>query len=241
MTRDSNPQASDIVVARLARFGPLSDRDMDLVRSVPLAAREMESEQELAREGDKPAFCPLLVEGFACRHKILGDGQRQIIAFHLPSDLCDVSGLTSTRLDHGTLTLTPARVIMIPYGAILDWMRRSPGLNWLLWRAVLVDTAVANEWIVNVGRRTAQRRTAHLFCEMIERLRRVGQAGDGPYVLPLTQVVLADALGLTPVHVSRTLQWLRGERLIEFSGGVLTVRDWRELKRTARFDPAYLH
>ena len=197
-------------------------------------------DQDLAREGDRPSHCSLLLEGFACRYKTLENGQRQIMAFHVPSDLCDLNGLFLSKRDYSIGTLTPATVALIPHAAVLDWIGRLPSLGQLLWRATLVDAATSREWIVNIGRRTATQRTAHLLCELLLQMRSAGQANGLICRLPLTQVVLADALGLTPVHVNRTLQWLR-EGLIEFGGGTLTVLDWPGLKRAGGFDPAYLH
>ena len=205
------------------------------------ALQRVEDDQDLTREGDRPLHCPLLLEGFACRYKVLESGQRQIMAFHVPTELCDLSSLLLRRLDYSIGTLTPVTVALIPHAVLLGWAKSYPGLGRLLWHATLVDAAVSREWIVNVGRRTAYQRTAHLLCELMLQMRSAGLARGLACDMPLTQVELADALGLTPVHVNRTLQWLRSEGLVEFTGGVLTVRNWRELKRAASFDPAYLH
>ena len=230
-----------ILVRKLEQLGPLSDQERSLVETASFAVLELKDDQELVREGDRPSYCPLLLEGFACRYKSLESGQRQIVAFHVPTDLCDVTSMLLSQLDCSISTLTPARVAMIPNATLLSWATHSPGLGRLLWRASLIEAAISREWIVNVGRRTAYQRTAHLLCEMVQRLHPAGLANGQACELPLTQFELADALGLTPVHVNRTLQWLRGEHLIEFSNGMLLVRSWRELKQAAGFDPAYLH
>ena len=232
---------NEVLVRKLEQFGTLSGQERTLVENASFAVRHVWDDQDLARQGDPPSHCPLLLDGFACCYKTLESGQRQIVAFHVPTDLCDLTSMLLGQLDCSIGTLTPARVAIIPNATILDWTRRHPGLGRLLWRASLVDAAVSREWVVNIGRRTAYQRTAHLLCEMAQRLRSAGLANGHTYELPLTQVELADALGLTPVHVNRTLQWLRGERLIEFGGGTLTVRNWRELKLAAGFNPAYLH
>ena len=203
--------------------------------------QHVEGDQDLVREGDRPSHSPLLIEGFACRYKTLENGQRQIMAFHVPTEICDLASVLLKRMDYSIGTLTPATVALIPHATILGWAKSHPGLGRILWRATLVDASVSREWIVNVGRRTAYQRTAHLLCELMLQMRSAGLAHGLACDMPLTQVVLADALGLTPVHVNRTLQWLRGEGLVEFGGGVLTVRNWRELKRAAGFDPTYLH
>lgn len=232
---------NSILVHKLEQLGPLSGQERSLVKSTSFAVLDLKDDQDLVREGDRLSYCPLLLDGFACRYKSLEDGQRQIVAFHVPTDLCNLSSLLLDQLDCSIGTLTPARVAMIPNATLLSWATHSPGLGQLLWRASLIDAAVSREWIVNVGRRTAHQRTAHLLCEMVQRMHPAGLANGQACELPLTQLELADALGLTPVHVNRTLQWLRGEFLIEFSNGTLTVRNWRELKQAAGFDPAYLH
>ena len=229
------------LVHKLRQFGPLSNQEQSLVESASFAVRQIESQHDLVREGDRPTHCRFLLDGFACRYKVLEDGRRQIVGLHVPTDFCDLTSLLLGTLDYSLATLTPAQVALIPHMTLLDWTRHNPGLSRLLWRATLVDAAISREWIVNVGRRTAYQRTAHLFCELVQRLRSAGLANEHACELPLTQVQLADALGLTPVHVNRTLQWLRSEKLVEFAGGMLTVRNWRELKQAAGFDPAYLH
>lgn len=206
-----------------------------------LMVQTIEDDQDIVREGDRPMYCPLLIDGFACRYKTLENGQRQIVAFHVPTEICDLTSLMQKKVDCSIGTLTPVKVVMIPHTTILAWTREHPGLTHLLWRATLVDASISREWIVNVGRRTAYQRTAHLLCELTLQMRAAGLVRGFTCEMPLTQVELADALGLTPVHVNRTLQWLRNEGLIELGGGSLTVRNWRDLKRAAGFDATYLH
>ncbi len=230
-----------LFVRKLEQFGTLAAHDRRRIESAELVVRQLESDQDLIREGDRAPHCPLLLDGFACCYKTLESGQRQIMAFYIPGDLGNLTSLLLDKQDHSIGTLTPAKVVLIPQATILDWMRQHPGLGHILWRAALVDAALAREWIVNVGRRTAYQRTAHLLCELMLRMCSAGLAQGSACQMPLTQVELADALGLTPVHVNRTLQWLRSEGLIELGGGCLKVPSLHELKQAAGFDPAYLH
>ena len=232
---------NSVLVRKLEQLGPLSDQERSVVENASFAVLQLKDDQDLVCEGSRSSYCPLLLDGLACQYKSLENGQRQIMAFHVPADLCNLSNVLLGQLDCNIGTLTPVRVAMIPNATLLSWITHNPGLRQLLWRASLIDAAVSREWIVNVGRRTAYQRTAHLLCEMVQRLHPVGLASGQACELPLTQFELADALGLTPVHVNRMLQWLRGEHLIEFSNGMLLVRSWRELKQAAGFDPAYLH
>ena len=227
-------------IRKLEAFGPLPDEDRRSLEQSLGDARRVDVDSDLVREGDRPAACQLIVEGFACRHRTMGDGRRQIMSFEIAGDLCDLHGVLLGQADHSITTLTPCTVTPISRQILTEWTTGRPAMARALWLASLVDAAISREWIVNVGRRTAYGRAAHLLCEVVQRLHSAGLAGHA-HELPLTQLVLADALGLTPVHVNRTLQWLRGEGLIEFGGGSLTVRDWPGLKRAGGFDPAYLH
>ncbi len=232
---------TDILARCLSRYGVLSDADKSALAAAPFAVRQLAGDHNLLREGDAPACAHFMLDGFACASKTLETGQRQIIGFYVPFDLSGLSNVLLGALDCSFTTLTTAMVAVIPRATILGWIDRQPGLACLIWRASLVESAMVREWVMNVGRRTAYQRTAHLLCEIVARMRAVGLADGDDYHMPITQMELADALGLTPVHVNRTLQWLRGDGLIRLSGGTLTVPDWAELRQAGGFDPAYLH
>ena len=230
-----------VLVRMLERFGPLPEPERRSLEAVRLGQHRVEANRDLVREGVPPSHCPVLVEGFACRYTVLEDGRRQILAFYVPGDPCDLAGLMWGEPSHSTCTLTPGWVAFVPHEVLLDWSRRHPLLNEALWRAALADAADAEGWVINVGRRTAQQRTAHLLCELVLRLHAAGPGGGPTYALPLTRSELADALGLTPVHVGRTLYDLRERGLAELDRGVLTVRDWPGLQHAAGFEPGRLH
>lgn len=212
-----------------------------MLEDLPLHARRVGAGQPLLHEGQHPSHCLLLLQGFACRSKTLADGRRQIVSFHLPGDILDLAGLLLGRMDHEVRALTSATVALVPGATVLDWVRHRPGLNLLLWRDMLIDASIWREWVLNVGRRTAHQRVAHLLCELVARLRAAGLAADYGCELPVSQVELADATGLSAVHVNRVVQEMRAEGLIESRGRTLAVREWRGLRRAAGFDPAYLH
>ena len=182
-----------------------------------------------------------VLEGWAARYKVLPDGSRQIVAFLIPGDFCNLHVTILREMDHGIVALTPARVAYTAQGAMDDLTRGRVEIGGALWRATLIDEAVLRAWIVNIGGRDARERVAHLFCELHARLSLVGLTSDGHFDLPLTQEVIAEAMGLTPVHVNRTLQDLRAEDLIVFRSGVLTIPDVQRLQEVAGFEPKYLH
>jgi len=179
-------------------------------------------------EGDRPSRSFVLLEGFGCTYKLTGD-------------MPDLQSLHLKVLDNSLGTITPCQVGFIQHETLLDLCHRQPRIAAALWRETLIDASIFREWILNVGRREARSRMAHVLCELIVRLRAVGLAQDHRCKLPITQVEMADALGLSAVHVNRVLQELRGDGLIRLDGGTLTVLDWESLRQVADFDPAYLH
>lgn len=229
------------LVPKLERLGPLSDEERQTLEGFIPGARWVGAARSLTRQGERPTACCLIVEGFACRYKALDDGQRQILSFHIPGDLLDLAGLLLGRMDYGVATLTAVRAVSVPNATLLDWIGRYPNLHGLLWRDTLLDTAVLREWVVNISRRSAYQRVAHLLCELVTRLHAAGLARDDACDLPITHVTLADATGLSVVHVNRVVRVLRSKGLVEPRGKALVALDWERLKRAADFDPAYLH
>jgi CRP-like cAMP-binding protein len=183
----------------------------------------------------------LIQEGLVCRYKLLPDGRRQILAYFVPGDMCDLPVSILKQMDHGIATLAPASVAAIARERILNLTETYPRIMRALRWATLIEEAVTREWLVNVGQRTAFERLAHLICEMFFRLRAVGLTDGEACELPLTQAELADTLGLSTVHVNRTLQDLRGEGLITLRGKNLIIHDLAALQRAAMFSPNYLH
>jgi CRP-like cAMP-binding protein len=171
---------------------------------------------------------------------LLPDGSRQITAFLIPGDFCDLHVTILGAMDHSIGTITRSRVAFISRGRMEALMER-PAIARAFWWATLVDEAVLRSWIVNVGRRGAYEAIGHLMCELYVRLRSVGLTSDHCYELPLTQEEIGDALGLTPVHVNRVLQRMRGEGLISLDRGALTIHDYRRLEKASGFNPNYLH
>ncbi len=229
------------LVRKLGSFTMLSDDDKARLNGLSRSTQRHKAGTDLIAQGDRPREVFLLIEGWACRYKVLPDGNRQIMAYLIPGDLCDIHVFILKAMDHAIGLLSDARVAAIPKRVMLDTLREHPGIAQALFWATLVDEAVLREWLVNIGQRDAYRRTAHLFCEMRLRMRQVGLTHDGAFSLPLTQEQLGDTMGLTSVHVNRTLQKMRAEGLISLQGGVLTIHDPDRMAAIAGFDPNYLH
>lgn len=196
---------------------------------------------DLIEEGDRPDDVIYLIEGWAARYKILPNGKRQIMAYLIPGHLCDIHIFILRSMDHSIGLLSDARVARIPKHDVLSLIDQSPKIARALWWATLVDEATLRAWLVNIGQRNAFEAIAHLFCELWVRLEQVGLADGYSYELPLTQEQLGDTIGLTPVHVNRTLQRMRDERLISLRSGHLVILDIDRLRKIASFEPNYLH
>ena len=203
--------------------------------------RDVPARRDIVREGEKPRAVNVVLEGWACRYKQLPDGRRQVVSFFLPGDLCDANIFILKEMDHSIGAITAVRYAEILPADFEDLMAQSPRVTQALWWHELVTAAVQREWTTNVGQRTAFERIAHLFCELFLKLQQVGRTNGTSCDFPLTQIDIADATGLTSVHVNRTLQELRREGLIELANKRLTIPDLAALMNVAMFNPNYLH
>jgi CRP-like cAMP-binding protein len=230
------------LIRKLEQFTRLSQDDKQaLERAASLKLRHLSPKEDIVHEGDKPKQINLILEGWACRYKVLEDGRRQILAFLVPGDLCDVRMFILREMDHSIGALTPLRVAEIPSDTLLELTDTSPRISRALWWNSLVEEAIAREWITNLGQRDASERMAHLFCELFLRLRGVGLTNGVSCELPVTQAELGDATGLSTVHVNRTLQAMREQGLIVLKGRTLTIPDLKALQAAALFNANYLH
>jgi len=237
----SAPPSTHPLVLKLESITDLTAAERHGIETLPMRVQEVRADQEVVREGDRPSQCCLVLEGFACRYKFTERGKRQIFAFHTPGDIPDLLSLHLHTMDHSVGTLTGCKLAFIHHERMRELIQQHPNLIHVLWRDTLIDAAIFREWMLGIGRRSARTRLAHLFCEMFLRLKAVHLTNGNTAPLPLTQVEVGDALGLSAVHINRTLQDLRGEGLMEWDGGVLTIRDWDGLKTAGEFDPLYLH
>ncbi|MET3695012.1 Crp/Fnr family transcriptional regulator [Methylobacterium goesingense] len=230
-----------MLIRKLNSFVSLSNVDRKMLDRISTETRSIAPRMELVREGDKPASVLLITEGIACRHKHRACGTRQIIAFLLPGDLCDLDAALVDRIDHTITTVTACRVADITHQTMADLLGSNPAVALALRMSTLVDRAITHEWLVNVSSRSAVKRIAHLICELFVRFKAVGLVTHQSYMLPLTQTDLAHTMGLSTVHTNRSLQELRRRGLITLKGKQLTVLDVSKLRAIAEFDPTYLY
>lgn len=227
---------------KLEQFATFTDRERQRLDDLIAERRETFSpRQDILTEGERVHNIHIVLSGLAARYKLLNEGERQIMAFLVPGDICDVEVFVLEEMDHGIAAISEVTCALVPADEIKALLTEMSTLTQALWWSTMTDSAVLRERIIDHGRRDAHERIAHLFYEMLIRYRMVDLAEGDVIPFPLTQEELADATGLTTVHVNRTLKQLREEGLIELRGRMLTVLDAPRLKQVARFNPNYLH
>lgn len=230
------------LVANLCRIARLDHNDVAAIHAWPHRVQSGGGGDYLAREGQLIDQCSVLLDGHAYHSRLTGEGARQIVAFGVAGDLVGLQTVEPGRADHNVQLLDAAIIAWIPREAIWATMAARPSIARALWRTVLIDASILREWVLNVGRRDARSRIAHLLCEFVFRHEVAQCAGSQKrFDLPMTQEQIADATGLTPVHVSRMLHHLAEQGLIERERRRFHVLDWEALRALADFDPAYLH
>lgn len=232
---------SNPFVQKLSGFSSLGSIEIAALEAATARPRRYGARQDLIREGDVPGPVFVILEGWACRYKILPSGTRQIMAFLMPGDACDLHMNMLTEMDHGIQAITEARVAMIPRQDMSLLMSEYPSISQAMYMAQLVDEGVMRAWIVSMGRRSSIERVAHLVCELYLRMRSIGLSVEGRFSLPLSQIILADALGMTPVHINRVLKELRLAGAMDLSRNHLEIIDPLKLVQIAGFDENYLH
>jgi CRP-like cAMP-binding protein len=229
------------VASKLEAFTRLSADDRAALAQVSQNYRFVDARRDLISEGNKPRYIHLILDGWACRYKQLPDGRRQIVSLLVPGDFCDVNVGILKYMDHSIGAITRLKVAMIGPDEMSAISADHPRIAQALCWNELVMAAVQREWTLNLGLRSAYERLAHLLLELYMRLEVVGTAQNGRCDFPLTQNDLADATGLTSVHVNRTLQELRRDGLIELERKQLHILDLPGLIEVSMFNPNYLH
>lgn len=226
---------------KLDGYEALTDQDRWALNALVPRVRQVGPRVDLIREGETPENVHLILDGFACRYKVLPDGQRQIMAYLIPGDFCDLNVFILDQMDHNIGTISQCQVVDIPRRSIDEITAQYPNITRAFWWCALVDEAVLREWLVNIGGRPPNQRIAHIMCELLTRLEAVGQVSENSFQFPFTQNDLADSMGLSNVHVNRTIRELKALGLITLKQRVLTIHDADKLKSYCKFTPNYLH
>ncbi len=231
-----------VLIRKLTALHAIGEEEQQaLIRALD-PPRSVARGSDIVRDASEPGVSTVILSGVACRYKELIDGRRQILTFQYPGDIVDIYSYVLVHMDHAVGALTTCEVASIPHRKVEALCKKYPDLAYTLWRDSLADYAVANMAIVNNGTRNAEERIAHLICEQFVRLQAVGLAKRGqPTRFYITQSDIADATGLSLVHVNKTLRRLKDRKLIGRDPQVLSILDWDALKDVAGFDPGYLH
>jgi CRP-like cAMP-binding protein len=229
------------MLRKLMQWSPIDAADQEAILALPHRVRPLAAGSYIARQGEMARHSCVLVSGFAYRHKVVGDGGRQILSLHMKGDLVDLQNSFLKTADHNVQAITKGEAAMIPREAIRELAFARPAVGMAMWHDTLVDGSIQREWTANVGRRDARTRMAHLLCEFGVRLEQAGLGTVCNYNLPMTQEQIADATGLTSVHVNRTLMGLDREGWTERNVRSVYIKDWDRLAAVGDFDPSYLH
>lgn len=227
-------------VRRLQLHSSLSEADIEALRALPCTIEDRPKHAHLVREGMETRRTAILMTGFAHRYRVTSEGTRQILTIYVQGDPVDLDHLFLPEADDAVQTLQSSSVAFVARQAMRDLMSKHRAIADAIIRSLLVDSSIFREWTLNIGRRDARKRIAHFLCEIATRLEAQG-IDPATSQLPLTQDHIADATGLTAVHVNRTLSAMRAEGLIGRKGALVLVPDGTALQQIADFDPRYLH
>src|SRR5215204_506335 len=225
---------------RLERLNTLSAADRQRIVDLPLKLVNYPADREIVSYGYSTSQCTLVLDGFLYSHKPVAGSRRQITSFFVPGDIVDLPTLFLPNVDHTIATLGPAVLAFVPHAALKEVLDESSTLAQAFWRETLMQAAIFQEWVVNLGRRDAFARLAHIVCELTVRLQSVGLARDLSFSMPWTQMDVADACGISSVHANRVIQELRHLELVEWDSRRLKIRNWSALARLADFNDNYL-
>ncbi len=239
MSENPNPLA--LMVRKLSLWGSLNDDDRAAILALPFTRRKLDPGQYIVWDGETPRNSCMLIDGYAFRHNIAGSGRRQILSIHLKGDLVDLQNSLLGVADHNLQMFTAGEIAMIAVEDMREIAFSRPNVGMAMWYETLVEGSIFREWVLNIGRRDARTRIAHLLCEFALRLEVAELGRPGSYELPLTQEQLGDAVALTPVHVNRMLMSLAADGLISRNKRTISIGNWKKLAEIGDFDPRYLH
>jgi CRP-like cAMP-binding protein len=230
-----------ILVKKLISLHDISANEQAALLAILTPPRRVMRGQDIVADASTPKHTSVLLSGTACRYKILRKANRRIFAFQYPGDMIDLYSYVMKLVDHGIGALSDCEVAHIPHEKISALCEEYPNLAFAFWRDSMIDTSILHSWALG-GSRNAVERVANMLCEIFVRLKAVGLAETGrPLDFNATQRDLADALGLSLVHVNKTLKVLKTKGLIGRIGTKVEILDWKKLQKIGDFDASYLH
>jgi CRP-like cAMP-binding protein len=236
----SDPNPLQTFADRLALHSGLDSDERRAVAALPAHAAQVQANRDFVRLGEKVDHACYIVEGLVGRFEQNREGVRQIAAVHIPGDMADLHSVVAPEAGSALQALTVTTILRVPHDALRALARKYPRIAEAFWRECVADAAILAEWVVNVGRRNALARMSHLLCELACRCEATGQSSRLDFQFAGTQNQLADMLGLTSVHVNRTLRVLKENKMVASDGRRVRILDWEELARLGEFNADYL-
>ncbi|MEA3012942.1 MAG: hypothetical protein QOD42_1487 [Sphingomonadales bacterium] len=237
----SDPPPLQPFLTKLLSHSALGEAERQAILDLPAHPGRIQTHRDFVRLGERVGHACLVVEGLVGRFGQNRDGKRQITAVHIPTDMVNLQSVAVPEACSALQALAVTTILRIPHPALRDVARCYPAIAQAFWRESVIDAAVLAEWVVNVGRRDARSRMAHLLCEIACRTHAAGRRVGLRFEFPATQAHVADMLGLTSVHVNRTAQALRKENVVRIETHAIEILDWKRLAAIGEFDPGYLH
>ncbi|WP_156350315.1 Crp/Fnr family transcriptional regulator [Sphingomonas sp. Leaf20] len=233
--------ALDPMIAKLRLHAEVSDHDRDAMLALPCVLRIVDKRRSLIRNDNTPEYGAIILKGFSFGHKTTRDGLRQIVSFHTPGQIVNIQQLFLKSFDHEIHAMTKCEVAMIPLSALRHLALSRVSITMALFAQAMVESSIYRQWMLNVGRRDARSRVAHLLCEFVVRLGDEGIAPGRAYYIPMTQQQIGDAVGLTSIHVNRVLRAFINEGVLFKKGSEVRFLKWEKLQDVAGFNSRYLH
>jgi CRP-like cAMP-binding protein len=227
-------------LAKLLRHSSLGDEERQAILGLPMRPAQIRANADIVRLGETVDHACLVVEGLVGRFEQTSEGRRQITSLHVPGDMIDLHSVVVPKSTAALQALSTTTVLRVPHDALRDLAERFPAIGYAFWRECSIEAAILSQWVANVGRRDAQGRLAHLFCELALLMEQAGLGSRSAFALEATQTHLADALGLTPVHVNRTLQALKAAGIVRVENRIVHIDNWKALAALGDFDASYL-
>jgi CRP-like cAMP-binding protein len=227
---------------KLERSGSFGAEEEDAILGLPFTSMQIDANRDFMREGQPVGCSTFVLAGMVGAYKQDRRGHRQVVSIYIAGDMLDLHSVPVPETAAALQSLVPTTVLQVPHAALRDIAARFPNLAMAFWRETVIDAGILMEWVMNVGQRDARCGMAHFLCELAYRTLRATPSDGMEIPYALTQFAMADILGLTPVHVNRTLQRLRSEGLIDtIDRSIQRILDWDGLARVGDFNPGYLH
>jgi len=226
---------------QLSAYSPIGAKDRKAILSLPFETRAVRGSRRISHLGHSQRDFLVLLDGFSLRQKLTSSGNRHISALNIAGDGLNISAIFMNDVDYEVMPMSGATVAIIPREAAVNLFQDHPAIFLAVFSSVLVDAAIAREWLLNQSRRASKARVAHFLCEHSARMTARGLCKSSVIDLGITQDQLADVLGLTAVHINRTLSALKTAGLITRNGRYFEIRDALALQDVGEFNPSYLY